>query len=117
MTEIKQWMMEYAPVIKEKSNQQPANSSVTIEKWMNRFKLAMCEARMDQHGERLIMEEFLKLIQSLLHFRYRWWNKNRGSEVRASRANPILCPAKLSGRSVLPSHSSHKIGMYFANQS
>ncbi len=90
---------------------------------MDRFELRMHECALDNdwmmRSLRVLaplMQEFLEIIQRVVHFRNRRRNECRVRKTGSLRADPILRNTKVAGSSSVSAETVHEFSVDFPNQ-
>ncbi|MNE59637.1 hypothetical protein D3C80_1547470 [compost metagenome] len=94
--EVEQRLSQNAVHAQIQGYKQTADTTITVEKRMDRFKLHMQQSSFDQcrQARLVVMHETFERIQATGHFSYGWRHKKCVTGPRS--ANPILRAAEFS---------------------
>jgi hypothetical protein len=105
IAEIEQRALQYVLVYEKERDQQSSDSSVSIEKRVDRLELCMRDSTVDEWRQRFVMDEALEVVQRVEHLRRRWRHECRCVQWRVLCANPILRRSELTGIAFVASYA------------
>ena len=100
----------------QEGDQQPADTAVAVEEWVDGLELRMCQAGVDECGQLLLVQEALEVVERLLHLVDRGRHERRLCQARVLRPDPVLRAAKLAGETVSTATAGQELTVDLADQ-
>ena len=103
--------MEDLPLAEQERNQQPANTAVAVDEWVDRLELGVRQTAVDKDGETFgVVKKPLQVVEPRGHLIDRRRDEACRGQCATRRAKPVLGVAELSRRPVTSTYALEVIG-------
>lgn len=98
----------------EQGYEQASDSAIAVKERVNSFELIMSQRNGHERRQGRFMQGFFPGRETRLDLSWRWWDVGSSRNGTAGFADPILNPAKTSGRCLVTLNARHEFFVQLA---